>query len=69
MKNNIILKQTIIFIISWILMGFVFAFVVWMFQGFQIAFNECLTYEGVWMITLFLGWIPGTIIASDVDDF
>ena len=61
------LKKISIFLTAWIVMGFVIAFIPFMFQGFEVPFTKCHQYEGVWCVTVILGWIPAAIIADDVD--
>lgn len=61
------LKKISIFLTAWIVMGFVIAFIPFMFQGFEVPFTKCLQYEGVWTVTVIFGWIPATLIAGKAD--
>lgn len=56
------MKDVLIFIGSWFLMGLFFALVGYVFSGFEYTYSQCLAHPGVWCCTVLFGWMPATYI-------
>ena len=57
------MKGIIVFIITWIAMIFVFAFIGWTFNGFEQPYTNMLKHDVVHQTSLFIGWLPALIVS------
>ncbi len=61
-STKILIAVIIVWILTWMIIGAV----VYLLSE-NLSYRESMTLEGVMIVSFFFGWIPSSIVGSDLD--